>query len=54
MGALDLDSHEEIEYLKGFSNPMINKYITSTIDNTLEVNFTLEQLEIRLIILAPK
>lgn len=54
MGALDLDSHEEIEYLKGFSNPMINKYITSTIDDTLEVNFTLEQLEIRLIILAPK
>lgn len=53
MGALPLESNEEIEYLKSLSKPMINKYKINSYNNILNINAILEQLEIRLIIIKP-
>lgn len=53
MGARPLVSDEEIDTLKSLSRPMINKYLLSSFENTLNVNVILDLLEIRFIIIKP-
>lgn len=53
MGAQPLNK-DEVETLKALSQPMIKKYCIATNDTQLEVSATLEQLEIRLLILEAK
>lgn len=53
MGGEELTSKEEIKTLQNLSVPMINKYQLSADENELEICTVLEQLEVKLIILAP-
>lgn len=53
MGARPLALKEEIETLKGLSKPMINKYLISSYEKNLNINASLDLLEIRYVSVKP-
>ena len=50
MGAMPLESEEEIDLLKGYSMPMLNRYRLSSNGKSLTINALLEPLEVRLML----
>jgi len=50
MGAMPMESSEEVELLKGYSMPMLNRYSLSSNGKSLTINALLEPLEVRLML----
>lgn len=54
MGALELDTKQEIRTLEALSTPGCSKYIAEATKHTLELDALLEMLEVRLITIEPQ
>ena len=53
MGAIELDTQQEIKTLEAVSTPMCSKYRAEAKKKTLEIDAMLELLEVRLITIEP-
>ena len=53
MGAMELDTQQEIKTLEAVSTPMCSKYRAEAKKKTLEIDAMLEMLEVRLITIEP-